>query len=124
MTGRDRWLACCPAHEDRHPSLSIREVDDGRVLVHCFAGCAVDDVLAAVGLDFDALSPPKPIGHARPERKPYRVQDVITALDFELTVALIYLADIREGREIADRERAGECRARVVRFMEELRLAS
>lgn len=38
----------CPAHEDRSPSLSVRAVDD-RVLVHCFGGCAVDEVLAAVG---------------------------------------------------------------------------
>lgn len=33
------WLACCPAHEDRSPSLSINAGDDGRVLLKCFAGC-------------------------------------------------------------------------------------
>ena len=33
------WMAPCPAHEDREPSLSIRDVDDGKVLVHCHAGC-------------------------------------------------------------------------------------
>jgi DNA primase len=38
-TGNGTWLACCPAHEDRSPSMSVRELDDGRVLVHCFAGC-------------------------------------------------------------------------------------
>lgn len=42
------WLACCPAHDDRDPSLAIRDGDDGRVLVHCHAGCdqkGVIDVL-------------------------------------------------------------------------------
>ena len=37
---------CCPAHDDKHPSLSIRDSDDGKVLVHCHAGCAQDDVVA------------------------------------------------------------------------------
>ena len=46
------WVARCPAHDDRNPSLSLREVD-GKVLVHCHAGCdqrAVVDVLKARGL--------------------------------------------------------------------------
>ncbi len=33
------WMAPCPAHEDRDPSLSIRDAADGKVLVHCHAGC-------------------------------------------------------------------------------------
>jgi len=46
------WMAKCPAHEDRNPSLSIREVD-GKVLLHCHAGCTqgvVIDALKARGL--------------------------------------------------------------------------
>lgn len=50
-------LARCPAHQDKSPSLSIKEADDGRVLVHCFAGCSVADVLAAVGLELRDLFP-------------------------------------------------------------------
>ena len=45
------WLARCPAHEDRSPSLSIRD-SDNRVLLHCFAGCSTDAVLASLGLTF------------------------------------------------------------------------
>lgn len=41
------WLARCPAHRDRTPSLSLREGRDGRVLLRCRAGCATADVLAA-----------------------------------------------------------------------------
>ena len=44
------WMALCPAHDDRRPSLSICEGDDGRALVHCHAGCSVDAICAAVGL--------------------------------------------------------------------------
>ena len=44
------WVAQCPAHEDRNPSLSITEGDDGRALVNCHAGCTVEAVCKAVGL--------------------------------------------------------------------------
>ncbi len=44
------WLACCPAHHDQTPSLSIAEGDDGRVLLRCHAGCSVEAICAAVGV--------------------------------------------------------------------------
>ena len=40
----------CPAHDDGSPSLSVREGKDGRLLLHCFAGCEFRDILAAVGM--------------------------------------------------------------------------
>jgi len=39
-----RWMACCPSHLDKTASLSIRELDDGRVLIHDFAGCCAEDL--------------------------------------------------------------------------------
>jgi hypothetical protein len=42
--------ALCPAHDDREPSLSISEGDDGRALLKCFAGCETDEVLVELGL--------------------------------------------------------------------------
>jgi putative DNA primase/helicase len=47
------WIARCPAHEDRNPSLSLTDGEGGRLLVHCHAGCeqiAVIDALKALGL--------------------------------------------------------------------------
>jgi putative DNA primase/helicase len=40
------WSARCPAHDDRTPSLSLRETGDGKVLVRCHAGCDQDEVIA------------------------------------------------------------------------------
>ena len=57
QTSPDRWMARCPAHEDRTPSLSIRELDDGRVLLYDLGGCGTDDVLAALGLTMADLYP-------------------------------------------------------------------
>jgi putative DNA primase/helicase len=42
------WTARCPAHNDRNPSLSIRDVNDGKVLVRCHAGCDQELVIAAL----------------------------------------------------------------------------
>ena len=42
------WMARCPAHDDRTPSLSIRDADDGKVLVRCHAGCDQERVIAAL----------------------------------------------------------------------------
>ena len=60
-TGRGTWIARCPSHDDGTASLSIRELGDGRTLINDFGGCDPRDVLAAVGLDFDALYPPRAV---------------------------------------------------------------
>ena len=51
------WKACCPAHTDRSPSLSITEGDDGRILIKCHAGCAAQQVVAAMNLTMSDLFP-------------------------------------------------------------------
>jgi putative DNA primase/helicase len=40
------WMACCPAHDDREPSLSIIDAKGGKVLVRCHAGCDQAQVIA------------------------------------------------------------------------------
>jgi hypothetical protein len=42
------YVIQCPAHDDQNPSLSIRDGDDGRLIVHCFAGCDPLDVLSEI----------------------------------------------------------------------------
>jgi putative DNA primase/helicase len=42
------WMAKCPAHEDREPSFSIKDADNGKVLVRCHAGCDQQHVIAAL----------------------------------------------------------------------------
>ena len=54
------WVARCPAHGDANPSLSITLKPDGKVLMHCFAGCTVEEICAAVGLKLSDLMPERP----------------------------------------------------------------
>lgn len=48
-TGPNTWLASCPTREDKRPSMTIRELDDGRILIHDFGGDAPTEILAAIG---------------------------------------------------------------------------
>ncbi len=74
------WTAACPSHDDHDNSLSIGVGDDGRALVHCFAGCSLDAILDALHMrPVDLFAPgsmqaPPLIGrngHARPPAKPH-----------------------------------------------------
>lgn len=62
------WRARCPACAGTSRKLSVAE-SGGRILVHCFSGCRGDDVLAAVGLSWADLQPPRHWPHSREERE-------------------------------------------------------
>jgi hypothetical protein len=71
------WLAKCPAHDDKKPSLSISAGADGRVLLHCFASCVVEAIVAALGLSMSDLFPESP--QPKRERVVDRVYDYVDA---------------------------------------------
>ena len=103
-TAPGKYLARCPAHDDRSPSLAISEGDDGRVLIHDFAGCQTEDVLSAIGLTFSDVMPER-IGqdHAyRPVRNRISAKDALSTLDHESLVVAIIGADFLEHKEIDD----------------------
>ncbi len=56
-TATGQWSAHCPAHDDRHPSLSVSEGEDGRALVYCHAGCSHVEICEAVDLNVLDLMP-------------------------------------------------------------------
>jgi len=61
----DSWIACCPAHSDTAPSLSVAVGSDGRVLLYCHAGCDVADVLCELKLTYPDLFPRLPAGNRK-----------------------------------------------------------
>src|SRR5262245_52453244 len=79
------WVARCPSHEDRTPSLSIGEGSDGRGLLHCYAGCSFPQICDAAGLERRALG--KPAQEPRKdleEAVTYQYRDENGALLFEV----------------------------------------
>lgn len=99
--GAGKWKACCPAHDDCDPSLSIREADDGKVLLHCWAGCFTADVLTAIGLTVRDLFPEV---HGN-SRAPVRRGPSKAAQQFEATVISIAVEQLRQGKPLSDEDR-------------------
>ena len=52
--GEGSWVACCPAHGDEHPSMSVT-LRDGKILVHCHTGCSSEDIVSSLGLQMKDL---------------------------------------------------------------------
>ena len=101
-TGAGRWIAKCPAHADKSPSLSIRETDDGRVLLHDFGGCQTGDVLAALGLELSDLFD-KPLEHyAAPSHSRIPARDLLHLISHEIDVVVILLAEVLDAKGISE----------------------
>jgi hypothetical protein len=105
--GPGKWSASCPTREDKIPSLSIRELDDGTVLLHDFGGDSVEAILGAVGMTFNDLYPAKPERHfSKPVRRPFNPGDLLELVAFEATVAVLVVSDMVKGKATeADRNR-------------------
>ncbi len=52
--GADSWMARCPAHDDKNPSMSV-SAKGGKILVHCHAGCTAEAIVDAMGLKMGDL---------------------------------------------------------------------
>jgi hypothetical protein len=123
QVGPNRWTALCQSHDDGRPSLAIKEVDDGRVLIHCFSGCGVDEIVASVGLSLSDLFPDRPMGHCvKPERRPWPATDVLKCTAFEGLVCASAVATLMDGRPFSDADRARAMQA-AARLQEAAKLA-
>lgn len=96
-------MAKCPAHADGKPSLSLNATRDGLVLMHCFAGCTTEDVLAAVGLELRDLYDRPLIDalHARTARRhAHAVEAALTRLEADFMILVLVLADSGSGKRL------------------------
>jgi hypothetical protein len=108
-TGHGTWLACCPGHADKRPSMTVRELEDGRVLVHCFSGCDVGQILAAVGMEITDLFPDRdygPMPRLRPPRRAFPAADVLEAIANEMRVACLIASSMHQGQSISKEDYA------------------
>lgn len=121
-TGPGKWLARCPAHPDKTPSLSIRETDGGNILVFCFAGCPADEVVSAAGLQLADLFPePLPTGtHSHKSTAP-RIcwPELFSAIEDELLTIAIAWADFSKGVPLSSDDalylsRKADCLASII----------
>ncbi len=107
-TGMDSWIAKCPSHQDKSPSLTVKEASGGRILLHCFAGCGTDSVLDAIGLGFADLFA-EPLGDFKRERMPVTPTDALRALAREANLIAIAAADMASGKQLDEEDAARVC---------------
>lgn len=103
--------------------MTVRELADGRVLVHCFSGCGVDEILSGAGLTFDALFPPKQDkDFLPPVHRSFPASDVLAAVAGE-AFYVAYMAAIMEGGHKLDARDKELLSQSYERLMEAKRLA-
>lgn len=101
QTAPDRWVARCPSHDDRGPSLSIRQTGD-RLLLRCFAGCTAVDVVGALGLTLRHLFD-EPQHWTIPRTKSgVPAADLVVMLDDDAHLLAILAADFLDKRTFAE----------------------
>lgn len=108
-TGRGTYIACCPAHEDRSPSMTIRDCGDGRILMHCFGGCDTTSILEAIGLEFGDLFPEQEhalFQKAKPIRRAFNANDVLALVQFEARLVALAALNISHGMVLTTEDMA------------------
>lgn len=130
------WRAPCPScgPDSKSAKLAVSEGADGRVLLHCFAGCAASAVLAAVGLSAaDLFDRPIPTASASPDERRRRgvemdlaaVRAAAETLDLEAVVLQVACERVIEGVPLdeGDRKRLALAHQRITDALQHLRAA-
>ena len=102
-TGRDRWTCKCSAHDDKSPSMHIKLMDDGKVLINCKAGCDTYSILQAVGLDWDAIMPESPT-HQRqkPQKRVIYATEALELIRFESQIIMACAYQLNKNKPLDD----------------------
>jgi len=109
------YTACCPAHTDKSPSLAIRELDDGRILMKCFADCSVQDIMGSIGMEIGDLFPDTK-KDLPPVKRKYYASDLLRVIEFEAWVVSVAAHTMSTGKKLSetDRDRMKVATARIM----------
>lgn len=99
-TSKNNSYNClCPAHDDKNASLSIKICDDGRVLMHCFAGCDIQNILSSVGLTLDDIVPQR-VDLLKPSGKAYNPFAILKSLKDDALFVYLCATQIEQKKEL------------------------
>ena len=103
-SGSCKWLACCPSHDDKSPSLAIKLGDDEKVLIHCFAGCETREILSAIGLTMSDLFPDSTKYQKGPKPPKFNKYELFDLIEFEAIILSLAIRQLLEGYELSDQD--------------------
>lgn len=96
-----RYRACCPAHADTSPSLSITEATSGAILLKCWAGCTAHEIVGALGMEMSDLFPKTDKHHVRGNRRAFSSSDAIATVARDALVVACAAAKLRSGETLS-----------------------
>ena len=103
-TGQGNYIALCPSHEDKNPSLAIRSTENGKILLKCFAGCSAHEIVSAVGLNLSDLFPPKESTYASPIKNPFPAAGVLRCIQTESLIVATAACNIANGITLSEED--------------------
>lgn len=105
--GPDRARGCCPAHDGGNPSaLSIGRGENGSVLLKCWQGCDVDQIVAALGLELTDLFPQREShGRSLQRRRLISAAQALDLIHDEAQLIALCAANIAHGVQLTDDDR-------------------
>ncbi len=116
--GGGKWMASCPCHEDKTPSLAIK-YDNETILLHCFSQqCSPQEICSSIGIEITELFPPSDKFDAKQpaqKRQFYDSAQVLEGLAYEALVMHIISNDILKNGSIEpdERERLAQASCRI-----------
>lgn len=99
-----RYRACCPAHGDKNPSLSITLSNSDTILLKCWAGCSAEQVVNAVGMEMTDLFPEQTKYHAPAERRPFSADQAAKVIAMDAITVAMAAAKIRNKEELVQKD--------------------
>ena len=120
-SGPNSWSARCPAHDDKGPSLRVTDAN-GKILIHCFAGCSPADIVGILGVNLSDLFPPRNEHEAVQYRREKFTKVTLKEMQQEVMICMFVLNDVLEGRPLQpkDIERARRAKATLLRLYTEI----
>jgi hypothetical protein len=107
QTAPNKWVALCPAHNDKHPSLGVTLTSDGAILIKCWTGCGAQAIVESVGLSLRDLFPQKAakefdLTKPRPKAPRFSKSELFDILLIEAVILAFAYEEQRNGKTISD----------------------
>lgn len=99
-----RYKACCPAHGDKNPSLSITLSSSDTILLKCWAGCSAHEVVNAVGMEMTDLFPDTQKHHVAPERRPFSADQAAKVIAVDALTVAMAAAKLRKNEALVQQD--------------------
>ncbi|MCD2451644.1 CHC2 zinc finger domain-containing protein [Methylicorpusculum oleiharenae] len=99
-----KYKACCPAHQDRSPSLYVTYTDDGKILMKCFGGCDIESIVSSIGLKLCDLMPDNPLNPYEKRKRPpkFSKSEMFDRVVFEAVILSVAVRELLKGETLAD----------------------